>query len=571
MKKKILPVFIVILLILIIGGVYAARIIQEKYAYSKERADMAAWLGAESEEEIPVILNRERTDVRARRYDGVDYLRYEDVCALLTKRLYYGQADGILCYVLPQAIMRMEIGADSWQADDGSSGTEEVPISRMEGETLYIALPFLTNLVDFEWASYEEPAYVNLRTAYTEETVATITANTQLRLRGGIKSEIMEDLAAGEQVTILEEMETWTKVATGRGFTGYVENKRLKDLADIVPQAPRTAMATDEEYAGIHRDYRINMGFHAVFGVAGNDTLESYVSQTRGMNVIAPTWFMIAGEDGSIRDVAASDYAARAHAMGLEVWGVVDNFNGVAAEVSTEAVLSHEESRRNLISALIARAQELGIDGINVDFEQIQSSYASSYVEFLRELSVACRRNGLVCSVDDPVPFDFNSYYDLREQGIMLDYVVIMGYDEHYAGSTEAGSVASIGYVENGVARATREAPPSKVVLALPFYTRVWRTAKDGSLSSEALPMTVAQEFIRNHGLTEKWDEETCQNYYEYTDKKETLVQIWNEDAMSIETKLSVSSGYGIGGYAAWELGYETPDIWDVILPYVKG
>ena len=570
MKKRVLPVLIVLVLICAIGGVYAARIIEERYAYSTERVDLEEWLGASGGDGIPVILNEERSELRAQRMDGVDYLRYEDVCDILTDRLYYGEADGMLFYVMPDAILSFEVGASGWGTDKGESVDEGMVLARMSGGELYIAVPFMARFKDISWQSFDAPDHLYLRTELAEATVADIAADTALRIRGGIKSEIMEELSEGETVIVLEEMENWTKVQSLRGYTGYVENKRLSTFRDTTLTPSEAAMVHDEDYPVLHRDHRINMGFHAIGGVGGNDTLTSYVSATKGLNVVAPTWFMIDHEDGSISDFGSEDYVARAHGLGLEVWGVVDNFNGGAAEVSTEEVLTHAQSRAGLIDCLIRRAGELSLDGINVDFENIEASYAPSYVEFIRELSLACHRAGLVISVDNYVPFQFNDYYKIEEQGVMADYVIIMGYDEHYAGSTEAGSVASIGYVESGIARATSLAPPGKVMLALPFYTRIWRTAQDGSVSSEAVTMPIARDFISGHSLTPTWDEATCQNYYEYTDSNGNLVQLWDEDASSIETKLNVCMAYGLGGVAEWELGYEVPEIWDVILPYVS-
>ena len=196
-----------------------------------------------------------------------------------------------------------------------------------------------------------------------------------------------------------------------------------------------------------------------------------------------------------------------------------------------------------------------------MDFELIPSSSGEDYIEFIRELGIACRKNSLVLSVDNYVPMgNLNDHYDRAEQGVVADYVIIMGYDEHYAGSSEAGSVASIGYVENGIKRTVAEVPPEKVIGGIPFYTRVWAT-KDGEVSSNALSMPLAQEWVEQRGITLAWDDETCQNYGELTESDGTLRQVWIEDAESIRTKISVMRNYGIAGVAAWQLGQESPDI----------
>jgi spore germination protein YaaH len=309
------------------------------------------------------------------------------------------------------------------------------------------------------------------------------------------------------------------------------------------------------------------MGFHQIGGAAGNQTLTGILQQSKGINVIAPTWFSITGSDGSITSYANSEYVTTCHASNIQVWAVVDNFNG-NGDGDTEAVLSHAASRQKLVSSLMEMASTYSLDGINVDFEQISESYSRSYIEFIRELSVSCRANGIVLSVDNYVPMDFNDHYDLAEQGIVCDYVIIMGYDEHYAGSQEAGSVASIDYVTDGITHTLAKVPREKVINALPFYARIWWTRPDG-VTSEAHGMADIRTFISNHGMSVSWDSKTAQNYAETTEG-DALIQIWIEDAQSIREKLNVMQANEIAGVAEWRLQFETPDIWDEIANYMN-
>ena len=298
---------------------------------------------------------------------------------------------------------------------------------------------------------------------------------------------------------------------------------------------------------------------------AANATLDDVVRDTQGMNVISPTWFALTDNEGGIRSIASQNYVSRAHSLGLEVWALVDNFDN---NVSSYEVLSKTSSRTRLIQNLMNEVLRYDIDGINVDFEDLSYDAGEPFVQFLRELSIQCRLNGIVLSVDNYVPRESTAHYDRPEQGVVADYVIIMGYDEHWGGGGVAGSVASIGFVEDGIRQTVDKVPSHKVINALPFYTRVWKT-REGQVSSEALDMETAQNFITNNNVEVYWDQETCQNYGQIQ-KGDTLYQVWLEDAQSIETKLTIMQKYDLGGVAAWKLGFETPDIWAVIAAYLN-
>ncbi|MCR4903081.1 MAG: chitinase [Butyrivibrio sp.] len=566
MKKKVLPVIIIIALIIIIGAVTVAPQIYEKISYGTEWADLESYFGVNGDSDVPIVLQNELIEEHAKLLDGFYYLDFSSVQKYLNDRFYYGKEDGILVYTTPTSIITASVGSNEWNATDGNSGSEEYQISRYEDDTLYVALEYVKKYTNFEYHGFTDPNHLQLTTKWEEQTAATIKKDTMLRLRGGVKSEILEELTSGDEVIILEQMETWTKVKTASSFIGYVENKRLSESYQITPEA--VTDYTEPEYTSISKDYTINMGFHGVGGLSGNDTLESLVSSATSLNTVSPTWFTISDNDGNIISYASESYVTKAHNLGLEVWALVDNFTS-PQEIDTGEVLSHAASRATLISNLINQAVTYNLDGINVDFELVASENGQDFVEFIRELSIACRAQQIVLSIDNYVPMNFNDYYDIEEQGIVADYVVIMGYDEHYAGSEEAGSVASISYVQNGIADTVAEVDPSKVINAIPFYTRIWTTS-GGSVSSEAVSMEIANNWVANHNVELVWNEDAGQYYGEYTDDSGALYQVWMEDAESITTKLSVMSTYNIAGVAEWKLGFETVDIWDVIANYVN-
>ena len=565
MKKRILPVIIAILLILVIAGGALGKVLLDKYSYSKEEADWNEFYQVSESDRSAIILQDEMVEEQALIRDDVCYFDLATVHKYMNEVFYADMTEKLLLYANPTEVIRTTFGETSYTTTEGTQDAGYV-ISFVEGDTVYVAADYVKLFTNYSYDCYDR--HVQVYTEWGTRQVAQLKKDTAVRLRGGVKSPILTQAAKGDTLEILEQMETWSKVKTADSVIGYVENKRLGDITEET-ETPVTDYQ-EPEYTALTSDSKICLGWHSIGGAGGNDTLYSMVSGTKGMNVIAPTWFSLTDENGSIRNFGTANYVTTAHNMGLQVWGVVDNFNyanETGTAISTLNMLSSTTSRQNFVRNVTDAAVSLGLDGINVDFEQLSSDCGPHYVEFLRELSIECRNKGLVLSIDNYVPFNFNDYYRLDIQGEVADYVIIMGYDEHYAGSAEAGSVASINFVEEGIKQTVEQVPANKIINAVPFYTRIWSTTGT-DVSSQAVGMAMAQEYIKAHNIETVWDEETCQNYGEYMDG-DTYNQVWLEDAQSIGVKLNVMQNYNIGGVACWRLGYETPDIWDVIEEYL--
>ena len=561
--KKIIPVLIAIVLIIVVAAIGFGGILAEKYSYSKERADLTEYFGITGDDDVPIILQNDRIEEHAKLWDGVCYFDFATVHKYFNDRFYEDKKENLLLYTLPDAVISVPIGTQSVMRGE-ESGERDFVIARYEGDVLYVAADFVKEYANFSYALYTEPNHMQIYTQWDERQTATITKDTQVRYQGGIKSDILTDAAAGDKVIVLEEMETWTKVKTGDAFIGYVENKRLSEKMTEEP-IPVTDYV-EPVYESNTRDHKINLVWHVIGGVQGNDTLSSMMAGTKGVNVVSPTWFSLCDNEGNFTSFATSEYVQQAHEMGLEVWALLDNINHEGVDLYE--VLAGTSTRTHLINGLIDAALQYDLDGINIDLEDISLDAGQPFVEFIRELSIPCREHGIVLSVDNYVPMNYNEHHNRKEQGIVADYVIIMGYDEHHKNSETAGSVASINYVENGVANTVDQVPAHKVINALPFYTRIWET-KGTEVSSQAVGMETAQQYIKDHNITTVWDETTCQNYGEYQ-SEDGYCQVWLEDADSIRVKLNIMSKYEIGGVAAWRLGYEVDSVWDVIEEYMN-
>ena len=433
--------------------------------------------------------------------------------------------------------------------------SEDYTIVKTEGDTAYIALDFLQKYANFDYEVYKDPARVVITSKFGERQTAKVKDDSQVRILGGVKSPVLEEVKKGDKLTVLEDVSDWKKVCTKSGIVGYIQKSKLKDAK----KETISREFEEPDYTGIKKDYKINLVWHQVTSEAANEGIEDALAATKGLNTISPTWFSVTDNSGNISSIASTDYVDYAHQCGMEVWALVDNFD---QNVDDMELLSHTSSRENLENQLVNAALQNGIDGINVDFEQIPTDVGDHYIQFIRELSVLCRVNNLVLSVDNYVPKGYNTHYHREEQGVMEDYVIIMGYDEHYVGS-DAGSVASLPWVEQGVEDTLAEVPAQRTILAIPFYTRLWKTT-GGAVTSEAIGMTEAQNVLTENKVETVWDGSISQNYGEY-EKDGSTYQIWMEDAQSIAEKVKLIPKYDLAGVAQWRLGFESNDIWSTI------
>ncbi len=561
--KKIIPVLIALFLIIVIAVVGVGSKLIEKYSYSKERADLTAYFDVRGEGDVPVILQDERIEEHARLIDGVCYFDLAMVHQYFNDRFYEDKKEGLLLYTLPDAIVSTVIGTQTVAKGGEESGRDYV-IARYEGEQLYVAADYVKEYSNFSYELYTEPYRMQVYTEWNARRTATVLKDTQVRYQGGVKSDVLTDVSRGTEVIVLEEMENWSKVKAEGAFIGYVENKRLSEQTTVEP-TPVTDY-TEPVYMSNTRDHKINLAWHVVAGMAGNDTLVPLMQGTKSINVVSPTWFALSDNAGNFTSFASENYVGTAHDMGLEVWGLIDNFSHEG--IDTYEVLAGLSTRQHLINGLIDTALQYKLDGINIDFENISLDAGEPFVEFIRGLSIPCREHGIVLSVDNYVPMGYTDHYDREEQGVVADYVIIMGYDEHHRGSDTAGSVASIDFVEKGIADTVAQVPAHKVINAIPFYTRIWET-KGTTIDSQAVGIETAKQYLADHGIVTAWDEETCQNYGEYQ-SGDSYYQVWMEDEESIRVKLNIMSKYQIAGVAEWQLAFAVDSVWDVIEEYMN-
>lgn len=549
--------------------------LMERFSYSKEQADLNEYFGITNEEDMAIVLQDELVDDMAKFVHGACYFTLSTVEQYFTDRFYVNTDEQVLLFTTDTDVIRVNIGESSntmYVSDipqDLGSTDQNYMATFYEGDVLYIGADYLKNFANFEYYLFTEPNHVQVYTQWDDYTSAKLSKKTAVRYQGGIKSPILQELPADAQVTVLEEMENWSQVKTESSIIGYVENKFLKDKT----VSPRICSTNFQEivFHNVTKEGKINLAFHQVFEEVDGSYLANALSATKSVNVVCPTWLRLSDNDGNFTSLANISYVSKAHELGVEVWALVtdvDSQSLYGVTIDFTELLSSSEKRRTLINGLMQQVDAYELDGLNIDFEKVKNPAGTHFVQFLRELSIETRKRGVVLSVDNFVPSEYTAHYNRKEQGLVTDYVIIMGYDEYYVGGGAAGPNASIKFVEDGIINTKEVVPAEKIINAIPFYTRIWESGPNG-LTASTLSMASEPAWINQNGVSTAWLDDYCQNYGEYQ-SGDTLYQCWLEDLDSIRVKLQVMQTQEIKGVASWKLGLEDRAVWDVIAEYVE-
>ena len=539
-----MPVLVVCLLIVLVSLIGGAVYGINKLIPTSKQMDLTEYYGQNADGEASLVAGTQKLEQKALISGDEVYIPLDVVNGYLNQRYYWDSANKKILYATPTSLTEEA-------ASDQPGGNVWLKES-----TVYLKLVYVKKYTDIDSYIYKDPARIAIQYKFSNVQTVTVKKDTVIRYRGGIKSKILTKTAKDTVLRLMNEGEDWDQVATDDGYIGYIQKKKVS-AADTTDYK-RSFKA--EAYSYFTMDEPVNLAWHQVTSTDANNYFADTTQNMTGVNVISPTWFSVSDNDGNVSSLASGEYVMQAHEKGLKVWGLVDNFS---ENMSTTTVLSNTAARQNLENQLVTYALKAGLDGINVDFESLSEDVGIHFLQFLRELSIQCHENNLVLSVDNPVPEDFTSHYDRAEQGKVVDYVIIMGYDEHYVGS-DAGSVASLPWVEQGVKDTLAEVPAKRTILAIPFYTRLWKTTDGGALTSEAIGMDQAQQAISDNGAETYWDKTTSQNYGTYEGDGATY-QIWLEDAQSIAEKVKLIQKYNLAGVAQWKLGFENSSIWQTI------
>ena len=558
-KKKAAPVLVVLILIVLVGAAGIVSFLINRYKPGTEYMAGNEYFNLTDENSVALIQNGELLEEQAVLIGGEPYAAYTYVESQLNSCFYWDEETKGILLTTSGGVQTLLPGDAAVAKTPGGQ-----PAVQQESDgNVYISLDVVKEYTDLDYAYYSDPNRVVIRNEWDGVEQATVQSDTaQVRQKGGIKSLILADVQKGDTLLYLENLDNWCKVMTADGYIGYIQTEDISE-----PEAIEARTAKKDSYERITRDHKINLVWHQSTSTESNDAMAEMTAEMTGVNVISPTWFSVTDGTGTISSLASADYVKLAHDAGREVWGLIDNFNEAFDETTD---LAYASVRSRIIEQLLAEAASCGMDGINVDFENLKEAGIPHYLQFLRELTSAAHAQNLVVSVDTPVPQAYTMYYQRGEQARFVDYMIVMAYDEHFAGSEEAGSVSSLPFVQQAVEEMTRVMPADQVICGIPFYTRVW-TEKFGqsAITSEVLGMDGAKNYAKENQMTETWDASLGQNVatVETSDARYT---IWMEDEQSMEEKLKVIQSADLAGVAEWKLGFECADVWSLISEYIE-
>jgi spore germination protein YaaH len=526
------------------------------YAYFSPGFKLASW----GEGTILVVGNSKKGAGHVRVEEREIYIAVEPLREFIDPHFFWDEAEKTAVITTAERVIHMH--SEQLTAEVNLEPVElQFPLQE-ENDILYLPLLFLADFYNISVSHHPETGTVVIDHTGEPAYLAEVAAGVRLREGPGLRYPYLAQLQPGELLRLEENAGSgWCLVRTEKGMTGYLSWKKITLLGEyptpLEEQKPEKTPAVELPPSPLVMVWE--------FTYPNPDV--NQIGPMPSLQVVSPTWFHLADSSGAIQNLADPAYVQWARERGYKIWALVSNSYD---HELTAAFLSSSDSRKKFIKQLLIFARLYDLDGLNLDFENFHYSYGDLYTQLVRELAPLCRAEGLVLSVDVSMvssePY-WSRGFDRGALAEAADLIMLMAYDEHWASSPLPGSVASLPWVERGVKRVLEEVPAEKLVLAVPFYTRVWQVESQGgsevSTGSRALSMGRVEELLTTRESVQEWDSSARQNKARYFEGEDEYL-LWLEDAVSMRQRLQLIGQYGLAGVAGWRRGLEKPEIWNV-------
>ena len=562
-KKIILliPIAVILCVICVITA-----IIVERMTPSKEYANLYDYYGVE-EGSVSVIWDGILVD-EAIKIENTYYLELSFVQENFDNKFYYDESLNKLLYTTLEEIYTISFADMAFLKGDEVVSCDYYVAVRQD-EEIFVALDFIEERVKLTTYVLNAPDRIVIVSDGVKVNPVEFSEDAKIRVKDSIKGKILANPLQEEIWYVIDSKvkSGWVCVASKDGRRGFVEKKSILKTETEVYEY--NSGYTEPEYKGNQRDYEILMVWHAIYKVEDNALIEDLLANSKGVTTVSPTWYKVKDESGELISMADKDYVNYIHSLGMEVWPLVSDFTNVEGEGwSVKELLSNAQNRRALIENLINEVLTLECEGINIDFEYIRADNGTDYAQFIRELSIRCREEGIVLSTDNPPPKPYNQQYNFKVLGEFVDYVMIMGYDEYTKASGTPGPVASINYVSEGIEEALKMIPNDKLINGVPFYTRLWMEYVDEQgnevFDVKTCTMENVWSTVEKLGTTPVWNDE-LKLYEVFADINGIHYSMWLEEETAMEERMKLVRENNLAGVSAWALGMELDSIWDVI------
>lgn len=540
---RIVLIALAILLVAIVTLVVAQN-------FSKEKANSSINL---------VINNRnvtERLKHEIKLEDGIIYVSMDDMKNFFDKYIYLEKETNEVITTYNDKIA--SIGFDANKITINGSIKKTNASAMRDGEEVYLPISEMLDVYNVELENIEATKVITLDSLDREQVKATLKSTVSIKSQGKFFSRIVDKAKKGTKVIVIDEIEgkTWVKVRTENGKIGYVKINKLENITTV-----REEKTKEKQITG-----KVNM-FWEYFSqyVKAPDRTGQTVD---GVNVVSPSFFYLDKNDGTLKENvgdAGKAYIEWAHSNGYKVWPMVSNAD--AGIKITSNILNSYTKRQNLIQSIVEKCAQYDIDGINIDFENMYEADKDKFSRFIIEIVPRMQEMGIVVSVDVTAPDgdpNWSRCYNRNVIGDVADYLIFMAYDQYGNSSTKPGTTAGFNWVETNLKKIIDydEVDTEKIILGMPFYTRQWTVAQDGSIKGKGVVPMMNVKIPNN--VEKQWDDELKQYYIEYKSGKDTI-KMWIEDGTSIKEKVSLVTKYNLGGTSCWRKDMETSNVWTII------
>ena len=540
-SKLIFNIFIVLVFLALLGGVFylSPNYIREDY-----------------DGKTKVLINNNNVTLKMKNDVYIDennnvFLSLADVRNYFDKYIEYDKENGSIVTTSEINIAKMST-KDNKITINGQE--EELNSSAIEkNETIYLPFSEISEKVyDVDLEYIKDTNTIIIDSLDRKQEVANTTKETKLKYKPQTLSGTLEKLEANEQVVYIEETNNWAEVRSKDGTIGYVKKE---DLGNV--EVTREAKEYIDKVEG-----KVNLvwDYYSEYAKAPDRTGETM----DGVNVVSPSFFSLErGSNGEIYDNAKDDgaeYIEWAHNNNYQVWAM---FSNNSLKDTTSQILNDYEKREAMIENLMDLVEEYNLDGVNVDFENMNESDKNVYSRFLIELAPRLKKIGKTLSVDVTAPDGSETWslcFDRNTIANVADYIVFMAYDQYGTSSNKAGTTAGYNWVEANIKKflGQEDVDPEKIILGIPLYMRLWEEDDDGTAKPEVVNMKDMFDVLPENQVA-KWDEELKQYYVEYEEDGKTY-KMWVENEKSVGEKINLANQYNLAGIAFWEKDRETND-----------